>query len=236
MRDLGPRKWDGFKRQRLTGALIEDQRSLINRITFVLPGYPRLIGGFRVVYEYANQLAVRAYIVTIVHSWYLPNFDCPRNLYRSLCRKTGNLLTRSSKPKLRWLPIDSQIKMLYAREPLPNCKPNGDVVFATAWQTAEYVADYPASKGLKFYLVQDFQSYFGPQDRLEATWTLPFKKITVSHWLYRQVASVAGTQELVSISNGIATDRFQMIGDVDFRPVGLTMMYSPATYKAGEGK
>ena len=204
------------------------------KIAFVLPGYPKPIGGFRVVYEYANQLVARGHEVTVVHALYLRNFDPPPNLYRWLRRKAGNLLTRVSKPDLRWLPIDNRVRMLYVREPIAKRVPDGDVVFATAWQTAEYVTDYPLSKGTKFYLVMDFDSYMGSQERLEATWKLPFKKITISRWLYKKVASVAGTQNLVNIPIGIASDRFRIIEDMGSRDESVSMMYSPAKYKAGK--
>lgn len=196
------------------------------KITFVLPGYSAPIGGFRVVYEYANQLVARGHEVTVVHALYLRNFDPPPNFYRWLRRKAGNLLTMVSRPNLRWLPMDKRVRMLYVREPVARRVPNSDVVFATAWQTAEYAADYSASKGRKYYLVQDFPPYMGPQERIEASWKLPFEKITVSRWLYEKVTFVSGTRNAINIPIGVAFHRFRIIRDIDRRAESVAMMYS----------
>lgn len=204
------------------------------KITFVLPGYPAPIGGFRVVYEYANHLVAREHEVTIVHARFLRNFDPPPNFYRWLRRKTGNLLTRISMPNLQWLPIDKRVRMLYVREPIARSVPNSDVVLATAWQTAEYVTDYSSSKGRKYYLVQDFPPYMGSQERIEASWKLPFEKVTVSRWLYDKVVSVTGTNHLVNVPNGIAFRRFRKIEDINNRPKRISMMYSPGKYKGAK--
>ena len=60
-------------------------------------------------------------------------------------------------------------------------------MFATAWQTAEYVAEYAAAKGAKFYLIQHHEVFGGTQQRLEprvnATWHLPLRKVVISQWL-----------------------------------------------------
>jgi len=39
------------------------------KITFVMPGYSlKPVGGIKVVYDYANQLASRGHEVTVLHS------------------------------------------------------------------------------------------------------------------------------------------------------------------------
>lgn len=204
------------------------------KITFVLPGYPAPIGGFRVVYEYANHLVAREHEVTIVHARSLRNFDPPLNFYRWLRRKAGKLLTRISRPNFQWLPIDKRVRMLFVPEPTAKYIPANDVVFATAWQTSEYVAGYPSSKGRKYYLVMDFPPYMGPQERIEASWKLPFKKITISRWLYEKVTFVSGTRNAINIPIGVAFHRFRIIRDIDRRAESVAMMYSHGKYKGGK--
>ena len=207
------------------------------RITFVLPGYPwKPVGGFRVVYEYANRLVARGHEVIIVHSRRLPNWNPPPpNFYYWLRRKAGYLRNLIFKPTVRWQPIDPRVRMLYVPEPTEKYVPDGDVIFATAWQTAEYVAEYPLTKGKKFYLVQDFGAYFGPKTRLEDTWRKPFKKVVISSWLYKQLLEIGVPQEDVAlIPNGIDLQRFRLIEDIERRPKRVAMMYSNASYKAPE--
>ena len=56
---------------------------------------------------------------------------------------------------------------------------------ATWWETAEWVARYPASKGAKAYFIQHHEVHEGlPADRVNATWRLPMHKIVIANWLF----------------------------------------------------
>ena len=62
--------------------------------------------------------------------------------------------------------------------------PEGDVLVATAWQSAPVVAAAPARCGAKFYLVQHYESlYHGAPETVDATYRLPLRKIVISTWL-----------------------------------------------------
>ena len=62
--------------------------------------------------------------------------------------------------------------------------PDGDVVLATAWQSAAVAAAAPARCGGKFYLVQHYESlYHGQGEAVDATYRLPLRKIVISTWL-----------------------------------------------------
>jgi len=210
------------------------------KITFILPGYSwKSVGGFRVVYEYANHLVARGYEVTVVHPRRLPNWNPspPLNLYLWLRRKAGYLRNLILKPKVEWQPIDRRVRMLYVPEPTVKHIPDADAVFATAWQTAELVIRYPPGKGQKFYLIQDFDSFFGPKERLEATWREPFKKVVISRWLHDKVLSAVCQKEnedIVVIPNGVNQQVFRLLNDIISRPRKVAMMYSLASYKAPE--
>jgi glycosyltransferase involved in cell wall biosynthesis len=62
--------------------------------------------------------------------------------------------------------------------------PDGDVVLATAWQSAPVAAAAPARCGRGFYLVQHYESlYHGHAAAVDATYRLPLRKIAISTWL-----------------------------------------------------
>ena len=67
------------------------------KITFLLPGYPAPIGGYRVVYEYANYLATKGNKISIVHTRTLKQNPAPKNLYKLLRRKTALFLMKIKK-------------------------------------------------------------------------------------------------------------------------------------------
>ena len=62
--------------------------------------------------------------------------------------------------------------------------PNADGVVATAWQSADAVAQAPAEAGAKFYFIQHYESlYHGDPRPVDATYALPLRKIVISTWL-----------------------------------------------------
>ena len=209
------------------------------RITFVLPGYPwRPVGGFRVVYEYANHLAARGHTVTVVHPRQLSNWPPEARHLRQRARGKAlfwrDLILR---PPVDWQPLDERVQMLYVPEPTAEHVPDGDAVFATAWQTAAYVAGYTASKGRKFYLVQDFYPYLGSESQIANTWRFPLRKVAVSSWLCGMVVqSGIAPHDISVIPNGVDQQRFRLQENISTRSRRIAMMYSDSDHKAaGDG-
>jgi L-malate glycosyltransferase len=202
------------------------------RITFVLPGYASSpVGGFKVVYEYSNRLAQRGHQVTVAHALRLSS-PAPPNLYRVLRRKGREIRDSFIKPEIGWFPVDKRVRLVVVPELARARIPDGDVIFATAWQTAEFILHYPSSKGRRLYMVMDFDPWLGPRDRLEATWRWPFSKVTISKWLYNRVTATAGaTTDIVNIPVGVDHHTFRLKGPISFRPKRAAMLYGLSSYK-----
>jgi glycosyltransferase involved in cell wall biosynthesis len=204
------------------------------KITFVLPGFSATpIGGFKIIYEYSNQLARRGHQVTVVHSlqWVTPPTSVAPSLYRQL-RGELRALKCLSEPELKWHPIDRRVRMRLVPRLTPRHAPDGEAVFATAWQTAEYVVQYPPSKGQKLYMVMDFDPWLGPKDRLERTWRWPFKKVTISSWLYNKVRGAAGAStDVINIPIGVDHQKFRLKRPISIRPKRAAMLYGLSSYK-----
>ena len=213
------------------------------KITFLLPTYPwKPLGGLRTVYEHANNLVGSGHTVMIVHTPVNPNLEPSSPVYDKLRRRAGNFRNlllygkvRVFPPDIHWQAIDKRINMLYAPKPLARYIPDSDVVFATFWPTAAYVADYPSGKGRKFYFVQDFYPYLGTRANIEASWKLPLKKIAISTWLYElAIQSGVKKEDIVVAPCGIDLQRYQCTNDIVKRPKKIGMFYSTAAYKAPE--
>jgi glycosyltransferase involved in cell wall biosynthesis len=209
------------------------------RVTFILPAYPwKPNGGFRTVYEHANQLVARGHQVLVVHSRRLANWPPPptTKIYRGLRWKTRRLGEAVRdwlfRPRVDWQPIDPRVEMRYVPEPRPEFVPDSDAVFATYWPTAEYAVGYPEAKGKKFYLIQDFEFYFGPKDRLLDTWKMSFHRVTISKWLYDQVSQITTDGRTAWVPEGIDHRRFRVLRDLRSRPRCIAMCFSTAPYKA----
>lgn len=91
--------------------------------------------------------------------------------------------------------VSEQIHLWFGYKPrsvrveyvIPN---NFDIVVATAWPTAEFVA--LQSTPLKLYFIQDFEPWFYPMGecylRAENTYRLDLKPITIGRWLSSKVS------------------------------------------------
>lgn len=210
------------------------------RISFVNPGTTRLPGGgTRVVYEHANQLVARGHEVNIV---------CPRAIEpppRSLrarveqarewyyARCSASIRMRLGRSALRWLRVDPKVKFCFVPNLDTRFIPDADAVFATWWRTAEYVLAYPACKGEKFYLIQHYETWGGPKDRVDATWKAPLNKVVISHWLY-DIGVSMGVSGLRYIPHGIDHAQFRITIPPANRDMSVLSMFSTTEFKRTE--
>lgn len=203
------------------------------RIIFVLPGFATTpIGGFRVVYEYSNCLVARGHDVTVVHPRPFLGSPPPPNVYRRLRRAGGKVRDRLFKPKVKWQHLDAKVKMLHVPNLVMHWVPAGDVIFATAWQTAKPVLDLPDEKGTKFYLVQHYETWAGPKEMVDSTWRFPMHKVVVAKWLYETGLSLGcDPNEITRISPGIDQSIFKLGREIQNRPARIAMMFSSQEWK-----
>ncbi len=137
------------------------------KITFLAP-HLRIAGGVRAILTYADRLAGRGHGVTVMVPAKRPWTAWSRNL-----RGRGPDWIPGFRPRVRWITRWDPARL-----------PAADALIATAWQSADAVAQAPAPAGAKFYLVQHFESlYHGDPPRVDATYALPLQKIVISSWL-----------------------------------------------------
>ena len=193
-----------------------------SRVTFVLPGYGGgPVGGVKVVYEYANGLVARGYAVTVVHPAFSFRGAPVVSRLKSCVRFVQRTLDKSYLPS-RWFNLDPRVRALWVPSLAEKYIPDGDAIVATAWMTAEWVAEYAARKGEKYYLIQHFENWAGPEDRVIGTWKLPLRKIVISKWL-GDVARSLGEQ-FVYIPNGLDFRKFGIDEPIEKRPSSHVMM------------
>lgn len=173
------------------------------RITFTMPRTGEwAAGGFRTVYQLSNQFASRGHEVTIVHPGRMVINPTMLDLMKNLTRYAAKQLTGNYKPD-SWLKMNPAVSITCTPSLSERYIPDGDIVFATAWQTAEQVRSYGPRKGARFYFIQHLETWNGPEERVLATWRAPLRKIVPSRWL----ADIAQ----------------QMCEEVDYIPYGLDL-------------
>lgn len=204
------------------------------RITFILPFDGRNpVGGFKVVYEYANHLADRGHDLSIVH---------PAGLYlgvgendwtlRNLLKYIFLGCTRKFLPK-KWFQLDSRVRCLWVPSLNSWFVPKADIIVATAWETAEWVVTYPEDRGDKYYLLQHLEDWAADRARVLKTWRLPLKKIVIAKWL-AELAQQLG-EETRYIPNGLDFETFGLdVPPVIREPNKVLMLHHEFNWKGTE--
>jgi glycosyltransferase involved in cell wall biosynthesis len=186
-------------------------------------------GGLRIVYEHANRLARRGHAVSVVHPARLAinptGFDHLKSTVRYVIKKIDGRYTPDA-----WLKMEPTVRLLCVPNLSDRFVPDGDVVIATAWQTAEWVTGYSESKGRGFYLIQHFETWNGPKERVVETWKTPLRKIVPSKWLV-DIAHELG-EEATYIPYGLDVNAFEIVTPAEKRtPNHLMMLYHKAEWK-----
>jgi glycosyltransferase involved in cell wall biosynthesis len=202
---------------------------LVMKITFVLPTV-NLTGGIRVVIIYAQELARLGHSVQLI---FPPPRPMPfRQKLASLLKGEGwfkkpmgspSHLDQSMVPHRvldRWRPV------------MDRDVPDGDVVVATWWETAEWVNALSPSKGAKVYFVQHHEIFYPlPSDRSRKTYRFPMHKIVVARWLQDIMRSEYGDQNVDLVPNSV--DHSQFFAPPRFKQMVPTvgLMYATAPFK-----
>lgn len=167
------------------------------RVHFVLPTPGDVpVGGYKVVYEYANHLVVRGFSVVVSH---LPRPN-KATLVRRLARVAKDHVTSRWRPS-RWFTMDPRVELKLLGSARELADIDADAVFATAWQTAPLVSKLPARCGNKYYLIQHFEEWSGDRDEVLRTWQLPLTKVVIANWLGDIAAGVG--QRSHYVPNGL---------------------------------
>jgi L-malate glycosyltransferase len=197
------------------------------RISFLLPAYPsKPIGGFRVVYEHANELARRGHEVTVVHALRLPGDRRPppngtlRRGLRWLGDTRADMANRLSRPLPRWQPVHPRVELRYSPTGKPDDIPQGDVAVATSSHTVGPILACPGNRGRRFHMVQNYPLSEWEVGLLRE----PLPKIAVSSGLAAAIRRETA-QEVHTVLNGISRD-FRCVTPLRERPARVGMAVS----------
>lgn len=177
------------------------------RVTFVLPPV-NWSGGIRVAAIYAQRLSQRGHEVLVVSP---PPPRVPRR------RALRMVFTGQGWPRWERLApshldgTEVRHKVLDRYRPVVDADvPDADVVIATWWETAEWVAALSPAKGAKVYFVQhdETQLHGQPVNRVQATYRLPLAKVTIAPWLAELMATEYGDTDVAVVPNSVDAEQF----------------------------
>jgi glycosyltransferase involved in cell wall biosynthesis len=201
------------------------------KINLIVPT-PDLSGGWRVLAIHAQNLQKRGHDVTFI--WTVPRPMSLRQKLRSVRHGNGWPKIKSARGPSHFDGLDLPYVEVSPYRPVRDCDvPDADVVIATWWETAEWVATLSPSKGAKAHFIQHDEHLFDgvSADRAQATWRLPMQKITISKWLVDLARDTYGDRDVVHVPNSVDTDQFNAPprGRQSVPTVGL--LYSTTRFK-----
>ena len=177
------------------------------KLTFLLP-YAGMHGGIRVVAIYAQLLRDRGHDVNILSVTKKPLGI--KDTFRYFRQHKKWPSKRKTQEKTYFEQDDQSWTILNHAGPITDQDlPDADIVIATWWKTAEWLQNLSASKGIKFYFCQGYETHNAIyQKRAEATYRLNMKKICVSDWVRQQIRDLTGTYDQEVIENGVDLHQF----------------------------
>ena len=176
-------------------------------INFILPfAGNKPIGGFKIVYEYANRLSEKGHCINVIHPSYTFKESALKNLKYQM-RYHQRKIDNSFQPD-NWFKLNENVNSIWVRNISDETIPDADVSIATAWRTAHCANGLNKSKGEKFYFIQHYEVWNGSEEEVNETWKMPFKKIVIAKWLEDIAASMS--EESYYVPNAFDFSEFGM--------------------------
>lgn len=199
------------------------------KITFCFEGIPRnIVGGRKVVYDYANWFSKREHDVTILYSLNL------------LYRKYGTV------PKIfiwliscllcryypRWIHLDKRIKTKVLYKWANPYIPNGDIFVGAGSTLTQYINCLDTKKGKAVNFVQDYENWELSDKEVCDTYRLNMCHITISKYLYQLVCQFANVHNVYYVPNGINVEIYKLKVPIEKRnPRSIITLYHESNRK-----
>ena len=199
------------------------------RIVFLLP-VADMSGGNRVVSIYAKALGELGHQVTVIS---------PPRQPLSLRKKLRSLLKEGvwanevspCTSHLDNLGVDHRV--LNTFRPIESKDvPDADVIIATWWETAEWLARMQPEKGAKAYFIQHHEVFhYLPVERAKATYKAPLHKIVIANWLRTVMAEDYGDTNVDLVPNSVDTIQFHALPRAKQRHPTVGFLFNVEEFK-----
>lgn len=207
----------------------------INVILIGLSSAP--IGGYKVIYRYADDLAALGHDVTVYHcdqhAFRLPERKIlggvPSELVRLLRRQPRyeHILPERERPS--WFDLDPGVESFTSPGLAAGDIRDADATIATACTTAPFVAALPRSAGAKFYFIQHYEDWTAGSDYVDETWRLPLTRVVIARWLQRKGEELG--VETIHLPNAIDRTEFPPGPPITERPLAVSALLSDTPWK-----
>lgn len=195
------------------------------KIAFVLPRISSVpIGGYKMVYEYANKLADDGFDVAIFYdnSLVMDKYKLPEFIKRIIIKK------RTKKSPV-WYKLNPNIEKKSSRDKeLDSFFASVDVAIATAAGTVNLVKKF-FKKSKKVYFIQDFEadetneSWGNSVEEVYDTYNAGLINITVSKWL-KEIVDQKSKRQTIYVRNPLDTNKYKVLTPINKRDKNIIGM------------
>ena len=192
------------------------------KISIILPFVAtKPIGGVKIMYQYANELAVRGHSITIYHA--VKKFE-KKSFLPAFIKLFIYKLRGVERP--RWFPLNPSITSKIITEVNDKNIDVADIVFSTWWGLAFMIDKLSPSKGKKFNLIQGYEIWKGHEDLVHKSYSLHLNHIVISKYLIELVEPFLGRKPLY-LPNAIDFEKFNLrIPPEQRNRASICMLYS----------
>lgn len=164
------------------------------KVQFVLPpNYNQPVGGYKVVFQYANWLSSKGHEVHI----YFMNL---RELIgKRQVRWMKRLINRQNNPtnEITWHILNPKVIIHYNVSYKEVEHLTSGVLIATFWGTTLSVLKSHVLSENKYYFIQGYETFATSEKKVIETWHYPLKKIVVSSWLKEKANKLGESVTLI---------------------------------------
>lgn len=199
------------------------------KITFCFEGIPRnIVGGRKVVYDYANWFSKKGHDVTILYSLNLlyKKYACIPKIFVWII----SCLLCKYYPK--WILLDKKIRTKALYKWGNKYIPDGDIFVGAGSLLTKYIDELDIKKGEHVNLVQGFENWELSDQEIYETYCLNMCHITVSKYLSQLVRRFADICDVYYVPNGLNPDIYRLKVPTEKRnPYSIVTLYSESNGK-----
>lgn len=219
--------------------------NFVKSICFLMPSASLgPIGGYKIVYEYANRFVADGWSVAIVNPMYIGGIG-ESNFWKFMLRHPRAALIslwlgykrvkKARLPDAKWFPLDQRIKMLYPIYISPRLEkklPKDTRFVATYVLTAEALNQFKSPH--RYQLIQDRENWGGiTLEQVHLVYRYDMVKIAISEWLRDEVVGVG--EKCLYVPNALDFSQFRLQTSITDRASGeIAMLWNDRSHKRVE--
>ncbi|MFK8249054.1 glycosyltransferase family 4 protein [Leuconostoc mesenteroides] len=199
-------------------------------ITFVLPkNNDTPVGGYKIVFQYANFFVARGHNVSIV-------FRIGKRSFLGRMKHAVHMVSFAHDTSINWFKLDSRIKTRNFDDVEIHKYIKNAVVVATHWSTAISVHNLKLESKYKYYFVQDFETFdpMAKKGQVEATYKLSLNVITISEGLKKIIQEYIPNKKIQVVENFFLKEQFFVENPIKGRGQVLSMLIHSRGTKRSE--